>query len=268
MALLGKLFDVDPDTGEDGSVVWAKYRKRAPSCDQEENPAKKQRTEKNSYLAAAVTEENVFISELVHQMNHNRATLSRQAQIYLLHRSVIFVSGGVQYQRDVEASYSRPVPVSGREGEGGDSEEFGWWEKHAKGVGAKLLLQQGFLPGKGLGKHLQGRSNLLTERDISQGISGKVCRYSPSGQCRYGIRCRDFHLKTRVKTGDVSGQEVCRYFSSTGLCWYGDRCYYRHIKTRDLDWECQHCGFDNEFLWSKYCQDCGQFLTQFRMERN
>lgn len=32
----------------------------------------------------------------------------------------------------------------------------GHWEKHTKGIGAKLLLQMGFQPGKGLGKDLQG----------------------------------------------------------------------------------------------------------------
>ena len=33
---------------------------------------------------------------------------------------------------------------------------FGEWEKHTKGIGARLLLNMGFQPGKGLGKNLQG----------------------------------------------------------------------------------------------------------------
>lgn len=35
---------------------------------------------------------------------------------------------------------------------------LGNWEQHTRGIGAKLLLQMGFEPGKGLGKDLQGIS--------------------------------------------------------------------------------------------------------------
>ena len=45
---------------------------------------------------------------------------------------------------------------------------FGDWEKHTRGIGAKLLLKMGYESGKGLGKDLQGRSNIV-EAFVRQG---------------------------------------------------------------------------------------------------
>ncbi|RZB66647.1 sip1/TFIP11 interacting protein [Asbolus verrucosus] len=41
---------------------------------------------------------------------------------------------------------------------GSNLKGMGNWERHTKGIGAKLLLQMGFQPGRGLGKDLQGIS--------------------------------------------------------------------------------------------------------------
>lgn len=38
---------------------------------------------------------------------------------------------------------------------------FGDWEKHTRGIGAKLLLQMGYEAGKGLGKDLQVRKHVI-----------------------------------------------------------------------------------------------------------
>ena len=58
MSCLGNLYDLDPDAGEDVNAVKAKYRKRAPSYEPDQNPAKKQKTVKNSYFAAAAAAED------------------------------------------------------------------------------------------------------------------------------------------------------------------------------------------------------------------
>ena len=56
---------------------------------------------------------------------------------------------------------------------------FGDWEKHTKGIGAKLLLSMGFQPGKGLGKALQGKTAII-EAHLRKG-KGAIGAYGHEG---------------------------------------------------------------------------------------
>ena len=56
---------------------------------------------------------------------------------------------------------------------------FGDWEKHTKGIGAKLLMQMGYEAGKGLGKDLQGRATIV-EAHLRKG-RGAIGAYGREG---------------------------------------------------------------------------------------
>lgn len=55
--------------------------------------------------------------------------------------------------------------------------KVGAWEQHTRGIGAKLLLQMGYEPGKGLGKDLQGISQPV-EAHVRKG-RGAIGAYGP-----------------------------------------------------------------------------------------
>ena len=94
--------------------------------------------------------------------------------LYGVRTQVNFVSGGFQSQKkdENEEAEARQVRDDRKIEEGGEIQGFGDWEKHTKGIGAKLLLNMGFQPGKGLGKNLQGRSSIVETCGNGSGNKG------------------------------------------------------------------------------------------------
>ncbi|XP_011299706.1 tuftelin-interacting protein 11 [Fopius arisanus] len=66
---------------------------------------------------------------------------------------------------------------------------IGHWGKHTKGIGAKLLLQMGFEPGKGLGKKLQGISAPI-EVHLRRG-RGAIGAYGPEKKMKFPEKHKD-----------------------------------------------------------------------------
>ncbi|KAL3268527.1 hypothetical protein HHI36_007636 [Cryptolaemus montrouzieri] len=96
----------------------------------------------------------------------------------------------------------------------------GNWEKHTKGIGAKLLLQMGFQPGKGLGKDLQGISAPV-EAHLRKG-RGAIGAYGPEKQAKIAAPLlkeikddkqeRDEEQRGESKWKKISEKKKSRYY--------------------------------------------------------
>lgn len=73
----------------------------------------------------------------------------------------------------------------------------GAWEQHTRGIGAKLLLQMGYEPGKGLGKDLQGISQPV-QAHVRKG-RGAIGAYGPETAASVGGQVKALKIDEDVK---------------------------------------------------------------------
>ncbi|XP_068619561.1 septin-interacting protein 1 [Battus philenor] len=165
-----------------------------------------------------------------------------------------FVAGGVQQagkkkeaNKDLqtkEASSSRPIAVDSsddeesvdqplasdtagirRHGQGIRPPNLGGnvgaWEKHTKGIGAKLLLQMGYQPGKGLGKDLQGISAPV-EATVRKG-RGAIGAYGPEKAAQKAKKEEEKRLKEKEEQEKGTNEKSCNWKKShKGRYFYRD----------------------------------------------
>ncbi|KAL9926318.1 septin interacting protein 1 [Glossina fuscipes fuscipes] len=77
-------------------------------------------------------------------------------------------------EEQIKNSKTKPM---GQPGYRSNVKSLGAWEQHTRGIGAKLLLQMGYEPGKGLGKDLQGIAQPV-EAHVRKG-RGAIGAYGP-----------------------------------------------------------------------------------------
>ncbi|CAH1104934.1 unnamed protein product [Psylliodes chrysocephalus] len=101
----------------------------------------------------------------------------------------------------------------------------GHWEKHTKGIGAKLLLQMGFQPGKGLGKDLQG-IQAPVEAHLRKG-RGAIGAYGPEKLASIP-KMKDKAIKSEFDK-EIEGPKGESKWKKTELLNKKSRYYYRSV---------------------------------------
>jgi tuftelin-interacting protein 11 len=99
---------------------------------------------------------------------------------------------------------------------------LGDWEQHTRGIGAKLLLQMGFQPGKGLGKSLQGISAPV-EAHLRKG-RGAIGAYGPEKKTKIA------DLKGVVKKNEKEKATEERGSKQWSKKSHKDRYFYKSVE--------------------------------------
>ena len=149
-----------------------------------------------------------------------------------------FVSAGIQIQKkDMDAESAPNDGKAIRDQKNKLADTFGDWEKHTKGIGAKLLLGIGFEPGKGLGKNLQGRTGIV------------------EAHLRKGRRAvgADSHERQMTQTSKMNGQTLkSKVEKKRNICEQVSlQQVKKKVNTERRHRECRQCGktFDSLAGW-------------------
>ncbi|KAH8403014.1 hypothetical protein KR222_003144 [Zaprionus bogoriensis] len=113
----------------------------------------------------------------------------------------------------------RDRPLAGRGNAGlrhhshiASNRNVGAWEQHTRGIGAKLLLQMGYEPGKGLGKDLQGISQPV-QAHVRKG-RGAIGAYGPETAASVGGQAKAPKLDEDLKEAKEFKEQLNKWKKS------------------------------------------------------
>ncbi|KAH8377626.1 hypothetical protein KR093_006322 [Drosophila rubida] len=103
----------------------------------------------------------------------------------------------------------------------------GAWEQHTRGIGAKLLLQMGYEPGKGLGKDLQGISQPV-QAHVRKG-RGAIGAYGPETAASIGGKPKPQQIEDEARDSKESKDQLNKWKKETREK-SGKRYYYKSVE--------------------------------------
>ncbi|XP_017063015.2 septin-interacting protein 1 [Drosophila eugracilis] len=110
----------------------------------------------------------------------------------------------------------------------------GAWEQHTRGIGAKLLLQMGYEPGKGLGKDLQGISQPV-QAHVRKG-RGAIGAYGPETAASIGGKAtKSINVDEDVREAKEFKEQMNKWrkgaaAGADSVERHGKRYYYKSVE--------------------------------------
>ncbi|ALC38796.1 sip1 [Drosophila busckii] len=104
----------------------------------------------------------------------------------------------------------------------------GAWEQHTRGIGAKLLLQMGYEPGKGLGKDLQGISQPV-QAHVRKG-RGAIGAYGPETAASVGGQPKAVKVDEDVREAKEFKEQLNKWKKGEVRERHTKRYYYKSVE--------------------------------------
>ncbi|BFF93517.1 septin-interacting protein 1 [Drosophila madeirensis] len=140
-------------------------------------------------------------------------------------------SNSSEEEQEQERPSMRAKPTFQHHSHIAGTRNVGAWEQHTRGIGAKLLLQMGYEPGKGLGKDLQGISQPV-QAHVRKG-RGAIGAYGPETAASIGGKAQAIKVDEDVREAKEFKEQMNKWRKG-GVAEpqekSGKRYYYKSVE--------------------------------------